>query len=314
MPIDKKILVINDLHLDFIKILEADGFTIDYKPNISKEEVWDIIAEYHGLIVRSKLYIDEDFIKKAKKLEFIGRAGAGIDNIDENALVKTAIKIYNAPEGNRDAVGEHAIGMLLSVFNNIHKGHHEIINGKWDREGNRGLELGSKTIGIFGYGNTGRSLAKKLQGFGCRVIAYDKYKTEDGDLFAEKVSYEDFLKYSDVVSIHVPLTKETGNFINKDFIDSFEKEIFLINTSRGKVLNLEDLLDGLNNGKVVAACLDVLENEKLNTLTERQRKTLDELIATNKVLLTPHVAGWTYESYRKISEVMAQKIKNHYLL
>lgn len=314
MLLDKKILVINDLQLDFIDILEAEGFTVDYKPHISKEEVLNIIPEYHGLVVRSKLYIDEDFLQKAEKLEFIGRAGAGIDNIDENAVAKTNIKIYNAPEGNRDAVGEHAIGMLLSMFSNIHKGHQEVINGQWDREGNRGLELGSKTVGVFGYGNTGRSFAKKLQGFGCRVIAYDKYASDCEESFVEKVSFEDFLKYSDVVSIHVPLTEETDNLVNKDFIESFEKEICLINTSRGKVLNLEDLLDGLKRGRVSSACLDVLENEKLNTLTERQRKTLEELIATGRVLLTPHVAGWTYESYRKISEVMAEKIKNHYEL
>lgn len=312
MSSEKKILIINDLHLDFIEILENKGFEIDYRPDITNKEISDIIHQYHGLVVRSKVYIDEKFLEKAKLLEFIGRAGAGIDNIDEKAIAKANIEIFNAPEGNRGAVGEHTIGMLLTLFNNIHKGHHEVVNGVWERERNRGVELGGKTVGIFGYGNTGRSFARKLQGFNCRVIAYDKYKEKIDDSFVEKVSLEDFLKDSDVISIHVPLTNETEGYFDGNFFRQFRKWIYVINTSRGKVLNLQELLNCLDEGKIIGACLDVLENEKLKSYTESQKKVLNSLVATNRVLFTPHVAGWTFESYRKISEVLAEKIINHY--
>ncbi|MEL7145482.1 MAG: NAD(P)-dependent oxidoreductase, partial [Bacteroidota bacterium] len=251
--------------------------------------------------------------KAAPTLEFIGRAGAGIDNIDEKAVAKAGIEVFNAPEGNRDAVGEHAIGMLLMLLNNLYKGHQEIGEGIWDREGNRGRELGSLTVGIYGYGNTGSAFARKLSGFGCRIVAFDKYKNDIKDPFVEYVTPREFYEEADVVSIHVPLTSETGSLINEQFFQSFKKQIYVINTSRGKVLSLSDLLKSFGQGKILGACLDVLENEQLSTYTEEEKQLLQKLRDTGKIVFSPHVAGWTVESYRKISEVLSEKILRHYL-
>ena len=310
---DKKILIVNDLHPVLIGELEAHGFQIDYCPEISKEDIMRTIGRYHGLVIRSKIYIDAKFMEAAQNLEFIGRAGAGIDNIDEKVVSKAGIEVFNAPEGNRDAVGEHAIGMLLMLLNNLHKGHEEIGNGIWDREGNRGVELGSLTVGIYGYGNTGSAFARKLSGFGCRIIAYDKYKGPIREDYVEQVSIEEFYAESDVVSIHVPLTSETHGIIDQQFFSAFHKPVYVVNTSRGKVLSLEDLLASIQDQKVVGACLDVLENEQLNAMTDTEKKTLQDLRNTHRVIFSPHVAGWTVESYRKISEVLSEKILKHYL-
>ena len=253
---DKKILIVNDLHPVLIGELEAHGFQIDYCPEISKEDIMRTIGRYHGLVIRSKIYIDAKFMEAAQNLEFIGRAGAGIDNIDEKVVSKAGIEVFNAPEGNRDAVGEHAIGMLLMLLNNLHKGHEEIGNGIWDREGNRGVELGSLTVGIYGYGNTGSAFARKLSGFGCRIIAYDKYKGPIREDYVEQVSIEEFYAESDVVSIHVPLTSETHGIIDQQFFSAFHKPVYVVNTSRGKVLSLEDLLAYANSipgGRIILA-------------------------------------------------------------
>ncbi|MGB3464150.1 MAG: NAD(P)-dependent oxidoreductase, partial [Cyclobacteriaceae bacterium] len=264
-------------------------------------------------IVRSKIFIDEPFLALAHNLEFIGRAGAGIDNIDEAVVKSNKIRIFNAPEGNRDAVGEHAIGMLLMLFNNLYRAHTEVAGGQWRREANRGIELSEKTVGILGYGNTGRSLAQKLQGFGCRIVAYDKYKSAFAEPFVKKVSLEEFYENVDVLSIHIPLTAETLGYIDRRFFEAFERDIFVINTSRGKVLKLTDLLQAIDSGKVIGACLDVLENEKPAEFSKEEKEVFDKLQNSDKVLFSPHVAGWTFESYRKISEVLAEKIIKHYL-
>ena len=310
---EKKVLIVDDLHTSLIDELVAKGFQVDYQPEITKERVAEVIGDYHGLVIRSKIYIDEAFVKAAEKLEFIARAGAGIDNIDEKAVSMAGIHVFNAPEGNRDAVGEHAVGMLLMLLNKLYKGHEEIGRGIWDREGNRGVELGNMTVGIFGYGNTGGAFARKLSGFGCRIIAFDKYKTGIRERFVESVSLERFFEETDVLSVHVPLTSETGYVINKRFFDSFKKSIYVINTSRGKVLSLADLLEGLQKNKILGACLDVLENEKLSQLSVLENNLLQDLRNTGRVLFSPHVAGWTVESYRKISEVLSRKILDHYL-
>jgi len=265
------------------------------------------------LVVRSKIFIDHSILEKAEKLEFIGRAGAGIDNIDEQAAKERNVQIFNAPEGNRDAVGEHALGMLLMLFNNLYQGHGQVIQGQWEREANRGIELGGKTVGVFGYGNTGRSFAKKINGFDLEVLAYDINNSIFGDSLVEQVNLKTFQEKSDVVSIHVPLTGETEGMVNRNFLQSFKKSIYLINTSRGKVLSLADLLWSIEQGIVLGACLDVLENEKLSTYSNKEKEILNKLIDTNKVLFSPHVAGWTVESYRKISEVLSQKILKYYL-
>jgi len=308
----KKILIIDKMHPGIEPMLIERGFEVDLVPSISKEEVFEIIPKYHGLVVRSKMSIGKELIDRAINLEFIARAGAGIDQIEPETLVKRNITLLNAPEGNRDALGEHAVGMLLSMLNNIHKAHQQIINGVWEREGNRGYEIMGKTIGLIGFGNMGQAFAKKLQGFTSRIIAYDKYKEDLKTSLAQMVELRSIHEESDIISIHIPLTSETRGMIDYSFLSSFSKPIFLINTSRGEILPQKDLLRAINEGKVRGAALDVLENEKLDTLNEEEAKILKALQDTGKVLFTPHVGGWTFESYEKINLVLVDKIHSLY--
>ena len=242
----------------------------------------------------------------APGLKFIARAGAGLDNIDEAYAKERNIQLMNAPEGNRDAVGEHAVGMLLSLMNNHRKADIEIRNGIWDREGNRGWELKGRTVGIIGYGFMGSSFAKKLAGFDVKVIAYDKYKRGFSDAYATECSMEEIVKYSDVLSLHIPLTKETRQLVDEEYLRHFRKEIFFLNTARGEIVNTKAILEALKAGKILGAGLDVLEAEKFPNLAEQS--WYNELKASQKVILTPHVGGWTFESYRKISEVLTEKL------
>lgn len=304
----KNILIVDDLHPIFIEQIEALGYTCNYQPLIKLNEVLAIIADYEGLMVRSKFQVDRAFLNAAVNLKFIARAGAGMDNIDEAYAAEKGIVLVNAPEGNRDAVGEHAIGMLLSLMNNLNRGDAEVRVGLWQREANRGYELKGRTVGIIGYGNMGQSFARKLKGFEVEVIAYDKYKTGFSDAYAREVSMEEIVKHSEVLSLHVPLTPETKGLVNDEYLFHFRKPIFLLNTSRGKVVQTQAVLNAIKQGKILGAGLDVLEVEKFPALGEQP--WFEELRQSDKVLLSPHVAGWTFESYRKISEVMAQKIKN----
>ena len=303
----KKILIVDDLHLIFIEKAEALGYQCNYQPAYTLYDTLKVIADYEGLVVRSKFQVDKDVFDAAVKLEFICRAGAGMDNIDEAYARQKNIMLINAPEGNRDAVGEHAVGMLLSLMNNLNRADGEVRAGLWKREANRGYELMGRTVGIIGYGFMGQSFAKRLSGFGVEVIAYDKYKTGFSDRYAREVSMEEIVRLSDVVSLHVPLTKETKYLFSEEFLLHFRKPIFLINTSRGKVVQTTAVLQGIKDGKILGACLDVLEVEKFPAMGEQA--WFEELRQSGKVLLTPHVAGWTFESYRKISEVMAEKLK-----
>ncbi|MES2267857.1 MAG: 2-hydroxyacid dehydrogenase [Bacteroidota bacterium] len=300
------ILIVDDLHPAFMEQAEALGFTCDYQPTMKLEEAFAIINNYDGLAIRSKFQVDEAFIDEAKNLRFICRAGAGMDNIDEDYAIAKGIKLINAPEGNMDAVGEHAIGLLLSLMNNINRGDAEIRAGKWLREENRGHELKGKTVGIIGYGHMGSSFAKRLSGFGVLVIAYDKYKTGFSDQYAREVSMEEIVRTSDVLSLHIPLTKETNGLVDDEYLFHFKKPIFFLNTARGKVVKTQAVLNAIKQGKIIGAGLDVLEVEKFPALSEQQ--WFDELRQSGKVILSPHVAGWTFESYRKISEVMARKL------
>lgn len=285
---------------------EAFGYTCDYRPTIKVDEAMAVIGQYEGIVIRSKFNIDRKVIDAATQLSFVCRAGAGMDNIDVVYAAEKKLFLINASEGNMDAVGEHAVGLLLSLMNNFRNADIEIRNGIWDREGNRGYELKGKTVGIVGYGFMGKSFARKLSGFGVNAIAYDKYKTGFSDEFAREVSMEEIVKHSDVLSIHVPLTKETDGFINEEYFFHFKKPIFFINTSRGKTAKLSAVVDAIKKGKILGAGLDVLEVEKFPSLAEQE--WFDFLSQSGKVLLTPHVAGWTFDSYRKISEVMAQKL------
>jgi D-3-phosphoglycerate dehydrogenase len=302
----KNILIVDDIHPIFIEQAEALGYTCDYRPMIKAAEALEIIGQYAGLVIRSKFNVDRKVIDVATQLRFVCRAGAGMDNIDVVYAAEKKLFLINAPEGNMDAVGEHAVGLLLSLMNNFRNSDIQIREGIWDREGNRGYELKGKTVGIIGYGFMGSSFARKLSGFGVNVIAYDKYKTGFSDQFAREVSMEEIVKHSDVLSIHVPLTKETDGFIDEEYLFHFKKSIFFINTSRGKTAKVRAVIDAVKKGKILGAGLDVLEVEKFPALAEQE--WFDDLKQSGKILLTPHVAGWTFDSYRKISEVMAAKL------
>ena len=304
----KRILVLDKGHAILEeKLLEA-GFEIDFQPTISREELLDVIANYQALIVRSKLLIDKEVIDRAENLKVIGRIGAGMDAIDVDYAEKKGIACINSPEGNRDAVGEHCLGLLLSLFNKICISDMQVRKGLWLREDNRGLEIKGKTIGIIGYGNMGRSFAQRLSGFDCRVIAYDKYKTNFSDEYAKEESRSTLFAESDILSLHTPLTEETRFMINKDFIQQFKKPFYLLNTSRGKVVNTKDLIEALNEGKVLGAGLDVLEYEAFSNELQNTPSELQDLFSRNNVVLTPHVAGWTVESNYKLSYFLAKKI------
>ncbi len=302
----KNILIVDDIHPVFIEQAEALGYHCDYQPTIKPEQAYEIIGDYEGLVIRSKFLVNKNVLDLAKNLRFICRAGAGMDNIDEGYAKEKGIALINAPEGNMDAVGEHAVGMLLNLMNNINRADAEVRNGIWKREANRGYELKGKTVGIIGYGFMGHSFAKKLSGFGVSVIAYDKYKTGFSDQYAREVSMEEIVKHSDVISFHVPLTSETNGLVDDEYLFHFKKPIFLLNTSRGKVVKTQAVLNAIKQGKILGAGLDVLEVEKFPALGEQA--WFEELRQSGKVLLTPHVAGWTFDSYRRISEVMAEKL------
>ncbi|MCJ8208159.1 2-hydroxyacid dehydrogenase [Mucilaginibacter sp. RS28] len=287
---------------------EALGFTCNYQPTITTAEALSILPEYAGLAIRSKFNVTKEILDQATNLKFIARAGAGMDNIDEAYALQKGIRLINAPEGNMDAVGEHAIGLLLALINNFIRADREVRNGQWRREANRGYELKGKTVGIIGYGFMGSSFAKKLSGFGVNVIAYDKYKTGFSDQYAREVSMEEIVKQSDILSLHIPLTKETRALVNDEYLFHFRKPIFLLNTARGPIVQTRAVLNGLKSGKILGAGLDVLEVEKFPALGEQD--WYPELAASDRVILTPHVAGWTFESYRKISEVLAAKLQN----
>lgn len=302
------ILIVDDLHPIFIEQVEAVSYICDYQPTLKLEQVMPIIANYEGLVIRSKFQVSREVLDAATNLRFIARAGAGMDNIDEDYARQKGIILLNAPEGNRDAVGEHAVGLLLSLMNHLNRADAEVRAGLWQREANRGHELKGRTVGIIGYGNMGQTFARKLQGFEVNVIAYDKYKTGFSNAYAREVSMEEIVKQSDVLSLHVPLTAETKGLVNDEYLFHFRKPIYLLNTSRGKVVQTQAVLNGIREGKILGAGLDVLEVEKFPALSEQN--WFEELQQSGKVILSPHVAGWTFESYRKISEVMAEKIKN----
>lgn len=279
---------------------------------MSREDILQYIHLYDGVVIRSRIKLDREIIDKAVNLKFIARAGAGMENIDVAYAESKNIQCLHAPEGNRDAVGEHVIGMLLSLFNNLNKADKEVREGKWIREGNRGVELMGKTIGIIGYGNMGIALAKRLSGFDMQVIAYDKYKSGFSDAYAREVTMDTLFEQSDIVSLHLPLTEETNKMVNAVFIKKFKKNIYLVNTARGKIINTGDLVENIKQGKVSGACLDVLEYESLsfeNLDPKDFPAPFQYLVKSDKVILTPHIAGWTHESNVKIAMVLAEKIK-----
>ena len=305
-----KILFIDSVHPILEERLTQMEFACEHDYSSSKEMIETKIANYIGIVIRSRFTIDKSFLDKASKLKFIARSGAGLENIDIAYAAQKNIKVFNSPEGNKDAVGEHAIGMLLMLFNKLKQGDAQVRQGIWDREANRGIELSGKTVGILGYGNMGEALAKKLIGFDCKVIAYDKYKKDYSDDYTTEVSLEDLFEQTDVLSIHLPLSHETKHYVNANFLNNFKKKIYLINTARGNNINTKDLVKTLQSGKVLGACLDVLEFEsKSFDLENTHHKDFEYLKNAENVILSPHVAGWTAESYQKLSEYLANKIE-----
>ena len=304
----KKILICDETHPSIFPMLDEIGFTYDYLPKITRPEILEIITQYEGLIIRSKTFIDAQFLDKATNLQFIGRAGAGLDLIDLQGVTKKNIKVFAANEGNRDALAEHCMGMILTLFNKINIADTQVRKGIWLREANRGEELKGKTIGLIGYGNMGKAFAQRLSGFGVKVWAYDKLSKNYSDKYAKEASMKQIFEEADVLSLHIPLTEATRNLVNQDFINRFKKPFFLINSSRGEVAELEAIVAALQSGKLKGACLDVLENEKLDRLTSAQQPIYEALFQLENVILTPHIAGWTHESYVKINEVLVEKI------
>lgn len=311
------------LHVDINHPLIIDqfnelGYQNDEDYTSSKEEIEAKIESYDGLIIRSRFTIDATFLDKAKNLKFIGRLGAGLENIDTKYAKSLGIFLAAAPEGNRNAVGEHALGMLLSLFNKLHIADREVRNGKWDREGNRGIELEGKTIGVIGYGNMGKAFAKKLKGFDVdEVICYDiKGGVEDEN--ARQVGIMEFQQRADVISLHVPHTELTMGMVNTEFLEKFYKPIWIINTARGKCIKTTDLVSALQSGKVLGAGLDVLEYEKSsfeNMFTDDSLPdAFQYLIQAENVILSPHVAGWTVESKIKLAQTVVDKIKNNFVV
>ncbi|MDB5261972.1 MAG: phosphoglycerate dehydrogenase [Adhaeribacter sp.] len=308
-PFPFSCLIIDHMHPSIVPMLEDIGITVDYRPELKPNEIPDLLPQFDGLVVRSKIKITADLIQRADKLKFVGRAGAGVDNVDAAALAGRGIALINAPEGNADAVGEFTLGLLLALFRNVVKADKEVRAFQWQREENRGEEIMGKTIGIIGYGNMGRAFARRLASFNCQVLAYDLNDGLAADEFAQLVPLNQLFAHSDVVSLHIPFTPNNRHFAGEAFFESFAKNIWFLNTARGEIVDQEVLIAGLKSGKIRGAALDVLENEQLRTLTERQKAGFEFLSTTNNVILTPHIGGWSHQSYVKINEVLVRKIK-----
>ena len=306
-----KALIIDKVHDIMFRMFSDADISYDYKPQITKSEFELIISDYEILIIRSKFKIQKEDIDKGTRLKVIGRVGAGLENIDIEYAQSKGIVCLNSPEGNRDAVGEHAVGMLLNLWNKIPKAHNEIKQGIWDREANWGSEISDKTVGVIGYGNMGNAFARRIKAFTPNVLAYDKYKQNYSDEFVQESTMQDLFENCDILSLHVPLTEETKYLVSKEFICKFKKPIVLINTARGECVNTEDLVWAMKENNIAGACLDVLEYEKTtfeDLFSSEIPEALNYLIQSENVILTPHVAGWTNEAYLKLSRVMAEKV------
>jgi D-3-phosphoglycerate dehydrogenase len=306
-----KILHLDSNHELLINQLNDLGCTNHEDYTSSKSEIEAKIANYDGVIIRSRFTIDKQFLDAATHLKFIGRVGAGLENIDCEYAEQKGVYLISAPEGNRNAVGEHTLGMLLSLFNKLNKADKEVRHGKWLREANRGIELDGRTVGLIGYGNMGKAFAKKLRGFDVTVLCYD-IKEHVGDVNAKQVSLKEFQEQVEVVSLHTPQTPLTVNMINSRFINQFKKPFWLLNTARGKSVVTQDLVAALQSGKILGAGLDVLEYEKKSfesLFSNDMPEAFKYLIKADNVLLSPHVAGWTIESKEKLAQTIVNKIK-----
>ncbi|QOR75098.1 MAG: hydroxyacid dehydrogenase [Thermoflavifilum sp.] len=303
-----KVLITAKTHPYLIDHLKEKGYQVLYHPAISYEEAYQLIHECAGLVVTTRIPVDRRLIDRGIHLQWIARLGSGMELIDVAYATSKGIRCVSSPEGNADAVGEHAVGMLIALLRNFRISDHELKQGIWEREKNRGFEIGGKVVGIIGYGHTGSAFARKLSGFGATILAYDKYKTGFGDAYVQEVSLETIFRQADIVSLHVPLTEETHHMVNHKFIRSFTVPVYLINTSRGAVVHTRDLVEALREERIAGACLDVLENERIDQLSETEREDFHYLLHHPRVIITPHIAGYTHEASLKMAQTVLHKL------
>ncbi len=309
-----RVLIVEPCHPVLNEELNKAGYDCEINTEISYNQLCEMGTDLYGLIVRSKFKVDKNLLDKAVNLKFVGRVGSGMELIDQKYAAEKGVLCFNSPEGNKDSVAEHAIAQMISLLKNIGKSGWEMRNGTWLRQDNKGRELGSQIVGIIGFGNTGSSLAKKLSGFNCEILAHDKYKNNFGTPLVKEVELEEIFEKADVLSLHLPLNEETKWYANANFFSKFKKEIFLINTSRGEIVSTSNLIEAVKSGKIKAAALDVFEEEPLGVSTDMSRANLDFLRSDLRILLSPHTAGLTVDSYYKLGYILSQKItKSSYL-